>query len=166
VKVETKVGLFILGAIAVFVYLSLNIRAIRFDKHRYNTYKAYFDDTGGLTVKAPVKIAGVDVGWVEEIDLLDDGKAEINLMVNKNVKLAKNAYATIRQDGLIGTKTLDIESGDPSTGLLLPGSTLSMPGKTPTSVGELLDQFRDIAATIQDITSSLKNVFATHRGEE
>ena len=29
-----------------------------------------------------------------------------------------------------------------------------------------MDQFRDIAATIQDITSSLKNVFATHRGEE
>jgi phospholipid/cholesterol/gamma-HCH transport system substrate-binding protein len=166
VKVETRVGLFILGAIAIFIYLSFNIRALRFDKHLYHTYKAYFDDTGGLTVKASAKIAGVDVGWVESIDLLEDGKAQIVMMVNKNVKLAKNAYATIRQDGLIGTKNLEIEPGDPSTGLLLPGSTLSMPGKTPTSVGELLDQFREIAVTIQDITSSLKNVFASRKGEE
>lgn len=165
-KIETRVGLFMLGAIAIFIYLSFNIRALRFDRHLYHTYKAYFDDTGGLTVKAPAKIAGVDVGWVEAIDLLDDGKAQIIMMINKNIKLAKNSYATIRQDGLIGTKNLEIEPGDPSTGLLLPGSTLSMPGKTPTSVGELLDQFREIAITIQDITNSMKSVFASRKGEE
>ena len=66
---ETHVGLFILVAVGIFLYLSINIRAIRFDKDQYNTYKAYFDDTSGLNVKAPVKIAGVDVGWVEEIKL-------------------------------------------------------------------------------------------------
>lgn len=167
-KPETRVGLFILAAIAVFLYLSLNIKAIRFDKHQYSTYKAYFDDTGGLTVKASVKIAGVDVGWVENIELLDNGKAEVIMRINKNNRLAKNAYAMIHQDGLIGTKTLEIDPGDPSpsTGILLPGGTLTMPGKTPASVGELLDQFRDIATTIHDITGALKSVFASRQGEE
>ncbi len=165
-KLETRVGLFILAAIGVFLYLSINIRAIRLDKDQYNIFRAFFDDTSGLAVKAPVKIAGVDVGWVEEIKLLSDGKAEMLMRIHKNVKLAKNAYAMIHQDGLIGIKNLEIDPGDPSTGFLLPGSTLSMPGRTPASVGELLDQFRDIATTIQDIASSFKTVFASRRGEE
>ena len=78
------------------------------------------------------------------------------LRVNRKNKLAKNAFATIHQDGLIGTKSVEIDPGDPSTGLLLHGSTLSMPGRTPASVGELLEQFRTIASTVQDITTSLK----------
>lgn len=165
-KQETRVGLFILSAVGLFLYLSINIRAIRLDADQYNPYKAYFEDTSGLNVKAPVKIAGVEVGWVEEVKLLPDGKAELVMRIAKKIRLAKNSYAMIRQDGLIGTKNLEIDPGDPSTGFLLPGSVLSMPGKSPASVGELLDQFRDIASTIQDIASSVKNVFASRKGEE
>lgn len=165
-KTETRVGIFILSAIGIFLYLSINIRAFRLDKDQFYMYKAYFDDTGGLTVKAPVKIAGVDVGWVESIELLSGGKAEVILRVRRNNKLSKNAYAMIHQDGLIGNKTLEVDPGDPSTGFLMPGSTLSMPGKTPASVGELLDQFRDIATAIHDVASSFKNVFASRQGEE
>ncbi len=165
-KLETRVGFFILAAIGIFLYLSINIRALRFDKDQFFTYKAYFDDISGLTVKAPVKIAGVEVGWVEHIRLLEDGKAELLMRINKNIRLAKNAHAMVHQDGLIGTKNLEIDPGDPSTGMLMPGSVLAMPGRTPASVGELLDQFRDIASTIQDIALSFKNTVASRRGEE
>lgn len=165
-NVETRVGLFILGAISIFLYLSINIKSIRFDKSKYHEYITYFDETGGLTIKAPVRIAGVEVGWVDSIQLLSRGKAEVRLRVHQQNKLAKNAYATIYQAGLIGTKSLEIDPGNPATGLLLPGSTLSMPGKTPASVGELLDQFRDIASGIQDITNSIKSTVASRSGEE
>ena len=164
-KNETQVGLFILAGLGIFLYLSVNIKAFRFDKNQFNEYKTYFDDTGGIAIKAPIKIAGVDVGWIEDIRLLHGGKAELRLRINQRNKLAKNAFAMIHQDGLIGTKSLEIDPGDPSTGLLLPGSTLSMPGRTPTSVGELLEQFRSIATTVQDITSSVKTVFASREGE-
>ncbi|MFA6262943.1 MAG: MlaD family protein [Candidatus Babeliales bacterium] len=165
-KLETRVGLFILVAIGAFLYLSINIRAIRFDRDQYNIYRAYFDETNGLAAKASVKIAGVEIGWVEEIKLLSDGKAELMMRIDKRIRLAKNACARIHQDGLIGTKNLEIEPGDPSTGFLSPGSALSMPGRAPASVGELLDQFRDIANTVQDVVAAFKNVFASHRGEE
>ena len=164
-RTETRVGIFIVIAIGIFIYLSINIGALRLDVAHYHTYKTFFDDTGGLDVKAPVKIAGVEVGWVEDIELQPDGKAEIIMRVSKSIKLAKNAYGVISQEGLIGTKTLEIEPGDPSTGALLPGSTLSLPGKSPATVGELLDQFKDIASNIQDIAYSVKNVVATSQGE-
>jgi len=166
VRTETKVGIFIIIAIGIFIYLSVNIGALRLDTAQYNIYKTYFDDTGGLDVKAPIKIAGVDVGWVDSIELLSDGKAEIVMRINKNIRLAKNAYAVIGQEGLIGTKTLEIEPGDPQTGTLLPGSVLSIPGRAPASVSDLLDQFRDIASSVQDIAYSFKNVFGTQKGEE
>ena len=164
-KAETRVGIFILIAISIFIYLSISIRAFRFDRDQFNMYKAYFDDVGGLAVKASVKIAGVEVGWIDSIDLLNDGRAEVIIEINKNYKLAKNAYAMVHQEGLIGNKTMVIDSGDPSTGFLMPGSTLSLPGRTPASVGELLDQFKDIASSIHDIASSFKNVFATRQAE-
>ncbi|MFH1461647.1 MAG: MlaD family protein [bacterium] len=165
-RTETKVGIFIVFAIGIFIYLSVNIGALRLDMAQYNTFKTFFDDIGGLDLKAPVKIAGVDVGWVDAIELLPDGKAEIVMRVNKNIKLAKNAYAVIAQEGLIGTKTLEIEPGDPLTGFLLAGSTLSVPGRSPATVSDLLDQFKDIASSIQDIASSFKTVFASQKGED
>jgi phospholipid/cholesterol/gamma-HCH transport system substrate-binding protein len=78
VKIETRVGIFIVISIGIFFYLSLNIGAIRLDQRLFYLYKTYFDDTGGLDEKASVKIAGVEVGWVEKIELLEGGKAEAN----------------------------------------------------------------------------------------
>lgn len=165
-KIETRVGIFIVISVGIFFYLSLNIGAIRLDQRLYYLYKTYFDDTGGLDEKASIKIAGVEVGWVEKIELLEGGKAEVHLMIKKNYKLARNAYATIQQEGLIGTKHIDIEPGDPTTGTLPPGSVLAMPGRPPTSVGDLLDQFKDIASGVQAVVESFKNTFGTQQGEK
>jgi phospholipid/cholesterol/gamma-HCH transport system substrate-binding protein len=166
VKLETRVGIFIISAIAIFFYLSLNIGEFRMDSTMYYQYKCFFDDIGGLATKAPVKIAGVAVGYVEEIKLLEAGKAFVVLRVSKQNKLARNAYAMIAQEGLIGNKSIEIDPGDSSTGQLIPGSVLSMPGKAPTNLGDILEQFRDIASNIQDIVFSMKNVVASRTGEQ
>lgn len=164
-KIETRVGSFILVAIGLFFYLSVNIGEFRLNKRSYYSYKAYFEGTGGLDCKAAVKIAGVSVGWVDSIILQEGGKAEVKLRVEKSHKLAKNAYAMIISEGLIGSKSVEIDPGDPNTGILLPNSTLIMPGKSPASVNELLEQFRDIATHVQDIVSSVRTVVSTNKGE-
>src|SRR3954471_12716230 len=120
-KTETSVGIFVITAIGILFYLSINIGSFRMDRDLYAPYKTYFDDTGGLDIKAPIKISGVDVGWVDSIVLLEGGKAEVNLMINKKNRLSQNAYALIQQEGLIGAKTLEIDPGDPSSGYLPPG---------------------------------------------
>jgi phospholipid/cholesterol/gamma-HCH transport system substrate-binding protein len=166
VKTETRVGIFVVIAIGIFFYLSLNIGAIRLDQHRYYSYKTYFDNTGGLDEKAPVKIAGVEIGWVEKVNLLAGGKAEVIMRIDKRYKLSRNAYATIQQEGLIGTKHVDIEPGDPAMGVLPPGSVLAMPGRPPTSVGDLVEQFKDIATGVEDVVRSFRNTFGTQKGED
>jgi phospholipid/cholesterol/gamma-HCH transport system substrate-binding protein len=167
VKTETIVGLFLLGALAVFLYLSMSIGSFRLDRDRYHFYKAYFDDTGGLESKDPVKIAGVDVGWVSELKLpADGGKAMVIFRVKKDHKLAKNAYAMIRQEGFFGPKYLELDPGDSSTGILLPGSALGAPAQAPASWGELINKFSDIASHFKSVATSLQSAIGTREGEE
>lgn len=164
-KTETIVGLFIASAMGVFFYLSFTIGAFRLDRARFQEFRAYFDDTSGLEKKDPVKIAGVEVGWVDSIRLAPDGMAEVRFLINKKNKLAKNSRAFIRQEGLLGNKFLEIDPGDSSTGWLLAGSALGFPSLGPPTIGELLSKFGDIASSIQTVASSLQASVGSKEGE-
>jgi phospholipid/cholesterol/gamma-HCH transport system substrate-binding protein len=166
VKTETIVGLFVLGAVLILFYLSLSIGSLRLDRDRYHFYKAYFDDVGGLEVKDPVKVAGVDVGWVSDIRPPEDGKAMVVFRVKKDHKLAQNAYAMVRQEGLLGAKYLELDPGDSSTGILPPGGALGAPAHAPASFNELINKFSDVATSFKAVASSLQSVVATREGEE
>lgn len=163
---ETRVGLFIIIGVGIFLYLSIHIGEIKLNKNEYSVYKAYFDETGGLEGKSPVKMAGVSVGWVDGISLLPGGKAEIIMRVKSIHKLGKNAFARISQEGLIGTKTIEIDPGDSSSGYLSPGSILPMPGRAPTTVSGLLEHFKDISNNIGDVTLGLKEMLTTAEAED
>jgi phospholipid/cholesterol/gamma-HCH transport system substrate-binding protein len=166
VKTETRVGIFVISSVLVFLYLSFNIGALRIDQKNYDTYISFFDDTGGLDLKALVKTSGVRVGWVEAIHLREGGKAEVHLKINKAYKLALNAYAMIQQETLLGGKIVELDQGDFSTGTLSPGTTLAMPGKSTTNVGDLIDQCRDIAQNVSDVAYSFKTVFSSREGRQ
>ena len=163
---ETRVGLFIIIGVGIFLYLSIHIGEIKLNKNEHSMYRAYFDETGGLEGKSPVKMAGVSVGWVDAIRLLPGGKAEIEMRVKSIHKLGKNAFVRISQEGLIGSKSIEIDPGDSSSGYLAPGSTLPMPGRAPTTVSGLLEHFKDISSNIGDLTLSLKTILTTAEAEE
>lgn len=165
-KTETVVGLFVLSAVCVFFYLSFSIGTFRLDRARFHSYCAFFDDTAGLEKKDPVKIAGVVVGEVEDIRLSDTGTAKVFFMVKRDVRLAKNSRAFVRQEGLIGTRYLEVDPGDSSTGYLTPGSALGFPSVAPASVGEVLNKFSDIASSFKDVATSLQSVLASKEGQE
>ena len=165
-RTETRVGIFVISAVLVFLYLSFNIGALRIDQKNYDTYISFFDETGGLDMKAAVKTSGVRIGYVESIYLREGGKAEVHLKILKSYKLALNAYAMINQETLLGGKIVELDLGDFATGTLTPGTTLAMPGKTMTSVGDLIDQCRDIAQNVSDIAYSFKTVFSSREGRQ
>ncbi len=165
-KIETQVGLFILAAIGIFFYLSFNIGSLELDGSSHYTYKVYFQDTGGLETRSLVKIAGVNVGTVKSISLMDNSLAEIIIRVKREHKLFRNSYAIISNEGLIGSKSLEIDPGDSSSGLLPPGSTLAMPGKSSTTVADIIESFKEITDSVQDVVSAFQGVFATPEGEK
>lgn len=157
---ETGVGIFVLTALGIFFYMTFQIGVFRVDTSSYRPQVVYFKDVSGLARKADVKIAGVKVGWVEAINLVQGQEAYeavADIMVNKNYQLRADAYAIVRQDGLLGVKYLELTPGDPLLPSLKTGQALGTPGKAPVSIDELLQQFKQIATNVDDITGVIKD---------
>lgn len=168
-NIETRVGIFVLAALAIFFYMGFRIGAFRFDRGRYNNYAMYFKDVSGLSRKAEVKIAGVKVGWVESVELSAcDGErqAVANVMVHKDYSLYNNSYAVIKQDGLLDPKYIEIVPGDPLFARLQSGETLKEPSVEPVTINEILSQFKKIAVNIESVTDSIKGAIGGQEGRQ
>lgn len=166
-RIEIIVGIFVLASLVVFAYMGFQIGAFRFDRSSYNEYTIYFKDITGLSRKADVRIAGVKVGWVEKITLHpDETEAEIKVMVQKDYALYSDAYAMVRQQGLLGPNYLEVIPGDPLLSKLKEGEALSKPSVSPVSIDELLHQFQKIAANVEDVTQTFKVALGGNEGQD
>ncbi len=166
-KVETRVGIFVLTALCIIAYMGFQIGAFRFDRGYYAQYVLFFKDIAGLSRKAEVKIAGVKVGWVDEVKLLSDGAhcAQATVMILRDYHLYSDASAIVRQDGLLGPHYVEINPGDPLLSTLASGDALSRPSIAPVSVDELLHQFKKIAVNVEEVTQTFKEAVGGPDGE-
>ena len=161
IKTETVVGIFIIVAVAVFLYMGLQIRAWRLDAYQYNPYTICFHDVSGLSQQADVQIAGVSVGWVDDIRLVSSGQhVEVNVMVLRQYVLHANAYGIIRQDGMLGTKFLEIVPGDAQMPAIEPGSTLMQPDQRPYAVDDMIQQVGEVVSQVRDISKTFQETLA------
>lgn len=105
------VGIFVLIGLGALAYLSLQIGGLEFGGQERILLRATFDDIGGLSVRAPVRVAGVKIGQVSAIDLDDDLRAEVSLQVDSDVELSVDSSAAIRTAGLLGDQFISVELG-------------------------------------------------------
>lgn len=160
IKTETKVGLFVIVALGIFAYMLFQLGIFRFHVRKYRPYEVYFEDVSGLTEKSDVKIAGVKVGWIEKIALLKDMQARVHMMIKGCYHLHQDAYAMIRQEGLLGSRYVEIVTGSPEQPVLSPGSLLPRPGEMPVSMETLMTQFKQIAENVKDVSASFCCAFS------
>ncbi len=149
ITTETKVGAFIIAACAIFMYMNYKIGTLRFDTARYAPYSIHFNDVAGLERKADIKIAGVKVGWVNDVRLLEGGnQAQADIMVLKDYTLRSDAVAAIRQDGLLGTKYIELVPGSLNAESVTPGYNIGRPGDSPANIDSILREVQSIAQTL------------------
>jgi phospholipid/cholesterol/gamma-HCH transport system substrate-binding protein len=108
---DLLVGTFVLIGLGALGYLSLQIGGLEFGQTDRILLRATFDDIGGLSVRAPVRIAGVKIGQVSAIDLDDDLRAQVSLEVESDVGLSVDSSAAIRTAGLLGDQFISVELG-------------------------------------------------------
>jgi phospholipid/cholesterol/gamma-HCH transport system substrate-binding protein len=121
---DLVVGLFVLVGLVALAYLSLRVGGLEFGGPERIVLRATFDDVGGLSVRAPVRIAGVKVGQVAHIDLDDDLRAEVFLEVESDLELSIDSAAAIRTSGLLGDQFISVELGAEDE-VLKPGEEFS-----------------------------------------
>ena len=82
---ELKIGLVAIFALAMAGLLIFLLSGEGgFFWERYNL-KTTFSDVGGLKAGAPVRVAGVEVGAVTDVDLVGD-RVEVTMQVNKEMR--------------------------------------------------------------------------------
>ena len=120
------------------------------------TYTAEFSEASGLQQDNDVRIAGVKVGKVSDIEL-DGGSVKVSFKV-KDAWLGDRTSAAIKIKTLLGQKYLSL---DPQgEGALNPGSAI--PRDRTMAPYDVLDAFRGLSQTVDDIdTKQLAQSFDT-----
>lgn len=148
---EKKVGLFfILGLILFGVMLELGGQWNPFEK--YSHYNTYLTSVTGLKVGDPVRLAGVEVGKINEIGILD-GKVRIDFEVKKGTEIRKDSVASLRMTNLLGGQFLGLSFGSTTAPLLPSGSTVE--GKDAASVDTIVNNLGDLTADAKTLITDL-----------
>ncbi|ANZ37567.1 ABC transporter substrate-binding protein [Lentzea guizhouensis] len=90
-------------------------------------YKARFTDVTALNEGDDVRIAGVRVGQVDEIQVVDRKTAEVTFSIDGDRELPEAVTATIKYRNLVGQRYIALESGTGDTNAVLPeGGTIPL----------------------------------------
>jgi phospholipid/cholesterol/gamma-HCH transport system substrate-binding protein len=109
-KAEMIAGAFVMLSLTVLGYLSISIGGFKLlpeDRYRIS---ARFSNVGDLKAGAPIKLAGVTVGKVESIKLVDYF-GEAVLAIDRGVALPKDTIASVATAGLLGDAYLSLSPG-------------------------------------------------------
>ena len=111
---EIIVGLFMIAGLAALLFLALRVSGLS-PQAAEGTYKVYanFNDTGGLTPRGRVSMAGVTVGTIESISLNKETfQAKVTMSINSDIdNIPADSSAVIRTSGLLGEQYIDISVG-------------------------------------------------------
>jgi phospholipid/cholesterol/gamma-HCH transport system substrate-binding protein len=96
-----------------------------------NSYKAEFVDATGLVKGDDVRIAGVKVGSVEGISIVDRTRALVTFSVQTDTALMQSTHADIRYRNLVGQRYIALTNEIGSTGVMKAGSTIPTSRTSP-----------------------------------
>ncbi|MEA2452056.1 MAG: phospholipid/cholesterol/gamma-HCH transport system substrate-binding protein [Actinomycetota bacterium] len=102
------IGLISILAIAAATTFAFSIDKIPSLKSAFKI-TADFRDAAGLTAENQVRVAGIKVGSVADIQL-DGDHVHVTMEIDKGTQIPKGAFAEIKLATILGTKFVDIEA--------------------------------------------------------
>jgi phospholipid/cholesterol/gamma-HCH transport system substrate-binding protein len=136
-------------SLAVVVVLATTVLALTIANAqggRVHSYKARFTDASGLLPDDDVRIAGVVVGRVQDVRIVDRNQAEVTFGVAAGQPVPASAEAVINYRNLVGQRYLQIETGTGPVGERLePGATIPVQRtRGPLNLTVLFNGFRPL----------------------
>lgn len=135
-----------------------------------NEYDVRLETVTGLAAGNPVKMSGVTIGVIKNIELPRDPRqrsVHIQLMIDEKYsdRVRGDSRARMKKLGLLGGDSyIDITPGSPRTEALEAGSII--PAQRQTNVDQLISSGEDLVDNFVQISYSLKNVLGrVDRGE-
>jgi phospholipid/cholesterol/gamma-HCH transport system substrate-binding protein len=166
-----RLGVFILIGLAI---LAAGVFLIGGMESRFQAnyrLKAQFQNVAGLVEGADVRVGGVHKGTVRNIELpaRADGKVTVVMDLSRQTRnlLKQDSLASIKSEGLLGDKYVEISFGSPEAAPLNGGETI--PSEPPVDIANLiaktdqildtakstLDNFEGVSGNVNAITSKI-----------
>ena len=158
---ELKVGLFVVLTVAILIFSWTYFTAgVRANEASY-TLKMLVGSSDGLYVGSSVRIAGVEVGSVESIQIVGD-QAEITLRIREQYGLAIDSEGELKSQGLLGDYYIRVYPGAADAELTDGGklNTRSEPGdidKITRNLDKISDDISAITGAIRLLVENKDN---------
>lgn len=159
-----RLGVFVvLGAVLLIValYVVGNKRNLFGETF---SISAKFYNVGGLMKGNNVRFAGIDVGTVEQVEIINDSSVNVVMVIENDVKkfIKKNAIASLGTDGLMGNKLVNINVVDGSSAVVEDGDELQTLRSVETdemtrTLNITNENIKVISANVRDITANLSS---------
>lgn len=164
-KYELKVGLFVIVGITILIFILFSIGDVNFYKPGYSL-KARFSFINGLELGAPVRVAGVSVGKVDEISIVRDAKTSqtfvtVELRVDKHVAVEQDARFSVSTLGMFGEKYIEITPGSPQAPLLKNGDSVN--GHDPMSMDRLVESLQELSSKAGTMMCSINDLMGDEK---
>lgn len=124
-----KLVLFAVATVILTAMLATTIASVSFGERV--SYQARFSDVTGLLEGDDVRIAGVRVGSVEDIRIVERRHAQVTFSVDKGVRLAQSVRAKIRYRNLVGQRYVALTEGTGSANPLSENQTIPLSQTEP-----------------------------------
>jgi len=164
-RTEVRAGVFVLAVAVIlgFFYFFGKDVANLLEPHK--RIVALFNDVSGLEEGASVRYAGLTVGKVTDIRIVE-GKGhriDVDLRVLADVPLREGTVASIRATELVIGKYVDLSGGNPRAPLLPDGA--QVPGSQEPTLDEVINSAGGIILNLRDIVNQVSAIFRKHSME-
>ncbi|MBA0049222.1 MlaD family protein [Mycobacteroides sp. LB1] len=154
--------------LSIFVVISTVLTCMVFTTLRRNVsgptnvYSAVFSDASGLREGDDVRMAGVRVGRVQSVQLVEDTLAKVVFQVQDDQQVYGNTVASVTYQNIVGQRYLGLalgHTGGPAE--LAPGSEIPLERTEPSfDIGLLLNGFEPLFSVldpgkVDDLTSGI-----------
>jgi phospholipid/cholesterol/gamma-HCH transport system substrate-binding protein len=163
----TKLIIFVVITVAATAVLGLTIANADFGGT--NGYSARFTDVTSLNTGDDVRIAGVKVGEVTSISIVDRRQAEVTFDIQNDITLPASVTATIKYRNLVGQRYLALDQGaGPINQTLPPGGSIPLSRTQPAlDLTELFNGFKPLfqALSPDDVNQLSYEIIQVFQGE-
>lgn len=153
-----KLGLMVAGGLVIFAIAIFYLGSKQDLFSSSVTVKSYFEDVKGLMEGNKVQYAGITVGHVSHIEIVNDTTILVEMSVDEDIQkfIRKDSKVNIGTDGLMGSKIVNINPGSSNAQTIASNDVL----KTQESVDfqDVLEEAQSVMRDSRQITNNLREI--------
>ncbi|WP_203336968.1 MCE family protein [Nocardioides limicola] len=164
IRAGIGLSIFLVVATVTTVVVVATIRP--FGASGQEEYRAVFTSASQLQPGDQVRVAGVVVGRISEVEVNEEARAVVTFTADEALQLTDETRAEIRYLNLLGDRYLVLQRGDGDP--IEPGATLPVSRTSPAlDLNDLFNGFKPLFAALSpdDVNTLSYEIIATLQGE-